>query len=56
MKALTYIEHGKFAPSQLRIHGLGVGCVIDTIDLFKTTYLFRKPILCLRISNEPAVF
>ena len=46
----------KTGPSQLCIYGLGVDSIIDTVDLFKTTYLFRKPILCRRIRIEPVDF
>lgn len=54
-----HIDHDrplKTGPSQLYIYGLGIDCVIDAIDLFKTTYLFRKPILCRRIRMEPEDF
>ncbi len=40
----------------IEIYGLGIDGVIDTVDLFKTTYLFRKPVLCRRISVEPSAF
>ena len=46
----------KTGPSQLRMYGFAVGGVIDTVDLFKTTYLFRKPILCRRIRMVPEDF
>lgn len=46
----------KTGPSQLCIYGLGVAGVIDSVNLFKTTYLFRKPILCRRIRIETAAF
>ena len=46
-----YIDHEvplKTGPSQLRITGLAGYCPIESVDLFKTTYLFRKPFLCRR--------
>ena len=43
-------------PAQLGIYGLSVYGAIDTVDLFKTTYLFRKPVLCRRIRIEPEDF
>jgi hypothetical protein len=46
----------KTGPSQLCFYGLGTESVIDAIDLFKTIYLFRKPILCRRIRIEPDAF
>ena len=45
-----------FKVKQLCIYGFGVDGVIDTVDLFKTTRLFRKPILCRRIRMEPVDF
>ncbi len=54
-----YIDHDrplKTGPSQLRFIGLGTDSVIDSVDLYKTTYLFRKPILCKRIQSEVADF
>ena len=46
----------KTGPSQLCIYGFGGAEVLDTVDLFKTTRLFRKPILCRRIRMEAADF
>ena len=46
----------KTGPSQVCMYGFGIDGVIDTVDLFKTTYLFRKRILCRRIRMEPAAF
>ena len=46
----------KTGPAQLRFIGLDAVSVIDSIDLYKTTYLFRKPILCRRIQPEIADF
>ncbi len=54
-----HIDHDKplkTGPAQLRIYGLGIDGVISTVDLFKTTYLFRKPVLCRRISIESSAF
>lgn len=54
-----HIDHDrplKTGPSQLRFIGLGTDSVIDSVDLYKTTYLFRKPILCKRIQPEVADF
>ena len=54
-----HIDHDwplKTGPSQLCIHGLVSDGVIDSVDLFKTTRLFRKPILCRRISIAPEDF
>ena len=54
-----YIDHKvplKTGPSQLRFCGLAQVDVINSVDLFKTTYLFHKPVLCRRISMEPADF
>ena len=57
--ASKHIDHDrplKTGPSQLRFIGLGTDSVIDSVDLYKTTYLFRKPILCKRIQPEAADF
>lgn len=54
-----HIDHDrplKTGPSQLRFRGLGTDSVIDSVDLYKTTYLFQKPILCRRIQPEVADF
>ena len=54
-----YNEHDrtlKTGPSQLCIHGIDADYVMEPIDLFKTTYLFRRPVLCRRISIAPAKF
>ena len=54
-----HIDHDtplKTGPSQLCLYGLVAGGVIDTVDLFKTTYLFRKPILCRRITLESSEY
>ena len=54
-----HIDHHtplKTGPSQLCIYGLTSDSVIDAIHLFKTTYLFYKPILCRRIRLEPGTF
>lgn len=54
-----HINHNrplKTGASQLCIHGFGIDSVIDSVVLFKTTYLFRKPILCRRIQIDPAAF
>jgi hypothetical protein len=54
-----HIDHGtplKTGPSQLCIYGFVSGGVIDNVDLFKTTYIFKKPILCRRISLDPSAF
>ena len=54
-----YNDHNsplKTGPSQLRFIGFGPDSVIDSIDLYKTTYLFRKPILCRRIQPEISDF
>lgn len=54
-----YIDHEvplKTGPSQLRITGLAGYCPIESVDLFKTTYLFRKPFLCRRIQLEAPAF
>lgn len=50
--ASRHIDHHrplKTGPAQLRIFGFGAESVMDTVDLFKTAYLFRKPLLCRRI-------
>lgn len=46
----------KTGPSQLRFHGFPVDLVIDSVDLFKTTYLFHKPVVCRRIQMEAPDF
>ena len=46
----------KTGPSQLCIYWFGMDGVIDTVDLFKTTRLFRKPILCRRIRMDAVDF
>ena len=54
-----HIDHHtplKTGPSQLRFRGFGIDSVMDSVDLYKTTYLFRKPILCRRIQPEVADF
>ena len=54
-----HIDHDtplKTGPSQLCVYGLVADGVIDTVDLFKTTYFFRKPVLCRRINLEPSIF
>ncbi len=54
-----HIDHHtalKTGPSQLCIYGLSMDGVMDSVHLFKTTYLFRKPILCRRIRIEPVAF
>lgn len=54
-----HIDHDrplKTGPSQLRIYGFEFEEVINTVDLFKTARLFRKPLLCRRIRIEPEVF
>ena len=50
-----HIDHDrplKTGPSQLCFIGLGTDGVIDSVDLYKTTYLFQKPIICKRIQPE----
>ena len=54
-----YINHDKplkTGPSQLCFYGFGVDPFFDSIDLFKTTYLFRKPVICRRIQLEVPQF
>lgn len=54
--ASKYIDHDKplkTGPSQLRFIGLGSDDIIDSVELYKTTFLFRKPIFCKR--TQPAV-
>ena len=54
-----HIDHDtplKTGPSQLCFYGLGTDGIMDAIDLFKTTYLFHKPIFCRRIRIEPEAF
>lgn len=54
-----HIDHDrplKTGPSQLRFRGLGTDSIIDSVDLYKTTYLFRKPVLCKRIQPEVVDF
>jgi len=46
----------KTGPSQLRLIGLDSDDVLNSVQLFKTTYLFRKPILCRRITLEASDF
>lgn len=46
----------KTGPSQLRFYGFYSDGVIDNVDLFKTTRLFRKPVLCRRIRMESKDF
>ena len=54
-----HIDHDrplKTGPSQLRFIGLGTDSVIASVDLYKTTRLFQKPILCKRIQPEVTDF
>lgn len=54
-----HIKHDrplKTGPSQLRFICNGVDCVVDSIDLYKTAYLFRKPIFCKRIQYSISDF
>lgn len=53
--ASHHIDHHtslKTGSSQLRFIGLGADSVIDHAHLYKTTYLFHKPVLCRRITLE----
>ena len=54
--ASKHIDHDrplKTDPAQLCIVGVNSD---DTVDLFKTTYLFRKPVFCRRITMELPAF
>lgn len=54
-----HIDHDrplKTGPSQLRFVGLIDDGVIDSVDLYKTTYLFRKPFFCKRTQPNVADF
>ena len=42
----------KTGPAQLRFHEIFIDAPFDSIDLFKTTRLFGKPILCRRLQPE----
>lgn len=54
-----HIDHHrplKTGTSQVVIHGFPGDDVLHTVDLLKTTRLFRKPLLCRRIRMEPEDF
>ena len=57
--ASRHISHDrplKTGLAQLCFHGFGTDFVMDSIELFKTTYLFRKPLICRRIQMETPDF
>lgn len=59
LPASGYIDNDvplKTGPAQLQIQGLAGYCPLDSVDLFKTTYLFRKPVLCRRIRMDAPDF
>lgn len=55
-KHIDHIRPLKTGPSQLCFVGFENVDPIDSVDLYKTTYLFRKPVFCRRIRLEPADF
>lgn len=57
----AYIDHDrplKTGPSCLRFYGFRGWSPVDMmdIDVFKTTHLFRKPLLCRRLQPEAQAF
>lgn len=53
--ASKHIQHDrplKTGPAQLRFVGFEADTVLDTVSIYKTTYLFRKPVFCRRIQPE----
>lgn len=54
-----YIDHDrplKTGPAQLRFRDLNLDYGINYVELYKTTHLFHKSILCRRIQMEPGDF
>lgn len=54
-----YIQHDrplKTGPAQLRVHLAVAEEPFDTIDVYKTTRVFGKPIVCRRLRPEYADF
>lgn len=54
-----HIDHDrplKTGPAQVRIYGFDIEEVIQRVYLFKTTWLFRKPLFCCRNDMEPEAF
>ena len=47
-----YDKPVKTGSAQLRMHGFDFDQVAESIDLFKTTYFFRRPIVCRRITMD----
>jgi len=57
--ASSHIDHDrplKTGPAQLRIHTINSVAPFDTLDLFKTSCFFGKPLLCRRLQPEDSAF
>ena len=55
----SYIDHDrplKTGPAQLCIRGFLENFEFDSIDVYKTTHIFGKPVLCRRLQPEDSAF